>query len=132
MSHWAGPLHARWDAAPEDELRGAGPVSVAGRVMSLRHHGKSCFAHVLDQTGSIQLYARADVLGEGYAGFTDLDVADFVGVTGDLMRTRTGRADRPGEGLGLPVEVAPAAAREVARAARTSRPATASATWTSW
>jgi lysyl-tRNA synthetase class 2 len=90
VSHWAGPLHARWDTAPEDELRGAGPVSIAGRVMSVRHHGKSCFAHVLDQSGTIQLYARADVLGEGYAGFTDLDVADFVGVTGDLMRTRTG------------------------------------------
>jgi len=90
VSHWAGPLHAGWDAAPEDELRGAGPVSVAGRVMSLRHHGKSCFAHLLDQTGTIQLYARADVLGEAYAGFTELDVADFIGVTGDLMRTRTG------------------------------------------
>jgi lysyl-tRNA synthetase class 2 len=90
VSHWAGPLRARWDAAPEDELRGAGPVSVAGRVMALRHHGKSCFAHLLDQTGTIQLYARADVLGEAYAGFTDLDVADFIGVTGDLMRTRTG------------------------------------------
>jgi lysyl-tRNA synthetase class 2 len=90
VSHWAGPLRARWDAAPEDELRGAGPVSVAGRVMALRHHGKSCFAHRLDQTGTIQLYARADVLGEAYAGFTDLDVADFIGVTGELMRTRTG------------------------------------------
>jgi lysyl-tRNA synthetase class 2 len=90
VSSWAGPLHSRWDGAPEDELRAAGGVSLAGRVMSIRHHGKSCFAHVLDQTGTIQLYARADVLGEGYAGFTDLDVADFVGVTGDLMRTRTG------------------------------------------
>jgi lysyl-tRNA synthetase class 2 len=90
VSHWAGPLRARWDAAPEDELRAAGPVSVAGRVMALRHHGKSCFAHLLDQTGTIQLYARADVLGEAYAGFTDLDVADFIGVTGELMRTRTG------------------------------------------
>jgi len=63
---------------------------VAGRVMSIRHHGKSCFAHILDHTGTIQLYARADVLGDAYAGFTDLDVADFVGVTGTLMRTRTG------------------------------------------
>jgi lysyl-tRNA synthetase class 2 len=58
--------------------------------MSIRHHGRSCFAHVLDQTGTMQVYARADVLGDAYAGFTDLDVADFVGVTGDLMRTRTG------------------------------------------
>ena len=90
VSHWAEYLRYRWDAAPEDELRGSGPVSVAGRIMSIRHHGKSCFAHILDQTGPIQLYARADVLGEAYAGFTELDVADFVGVTGDLMRTRTG------------------------------------------
>src|SRR5215471_9684007 len=90
VSHWAGSLHARWDTAAEDELRGAEPVSVAGRVMSIRHHGKSCFAHVLDHTGTIQLYARADVLGDAYGGFTDLDVADFVGVTGTLMRTRTG------------------------------------------
>ncbi len=90
VSHWAGPLYARWGGAPEDELRGAGPVSIAGRVMSIRHHGKSCFAHILDQTGQVQLYARADVLGESYARFTELDVADFVGVTGDLMRTRTG------------------------------------------
>ena len=90
VSHWAGPLHARWDGASEEELRGAGPIGVAGRVISIRHHGKSCFAHILDQTGRVQLYARADVLGESYARFTDLDVADFVGVTGDLMRTRTG------------------------------------------
>jgi lysyl-tRNA synthetase class 2 len=90
VSHWAGPLHARWDGGAEDELRAVGPVSVAGRVMALRHHGKSCFAQVLDQTGTLQLYARADVLGPGYAGFVELDVGDFVGVTGDLMRTRTG------------------------------------------
>jgi lysyl-tRNA synthetase class 2 len=90
VSHWAGSLHSRWDGAPEEELRGAGGVSVAGRVMSIRNHGKSCFAHILDQSGTIQLYARADVLGDAYAGFSDLDVADFVGVTGDLMRTRTG------------------------------------------
>ncbi len=90
VSHWAGPLHARWDAGSEDDLKAAGPVSMAGRVMSLRHHGKSCFAHVLDRTATIQLYARADVLGEDYARFTDLDVGDFVGVTGELFRTRTG------------------------------------------
>ena len=60
---------------PRTSSAAAGPVSVAGRVMSLRHHGKACFAHVLDRTGRIQLYARADVLGDAYAGFTDLDVA---------------------------------------------------------
>jgi lysyl-tRNA synthetase, class II len=90
VSQWAGPLHARFDQATDDELRAGGPLSVAGRVMSLRHHGRSCFAHVQDASGTIQLYAREDVLGDAYAGFVDLDVGDFVGVTGDPMRTRTG------------------------------------------
>jgi len=90
VSHWAAPLHARWDAAGEEELRAAGSASLAGRVLSLRHHGKSCFAHLVDGSGRIQLYARADVLGDAYAGFTDLDVGDFVGVQGELFRTRTG------------------------------------------
>src|SRR5215831_555190 len=90
ISDRAGGLHGRWDAAGDEDLKGAGPVSVAGRVTALRHHGKSCFAHLLDGTGSIQVYARADVLGEQYGPFTDLDVGDFVGVTGELFRTRTG------------------------------------------
>jgi lysyl-tRNA synthetase class 2 len=90
FSHWAGPLHADFDLATEEALRAAGPVKVAGRIMSLRHHGRSCFAHLLDQTGTIQLYARADGLEAAYAGFVQLDPADFVGVEGDLFRTRTG------------------------------------------
>src|SRR5262249_25189782 len=76
--------------ASDDELKKVGPVSLAGRVVSLRHHGKTCFAHLMDQTGRIQLYARADQLGDDYALFTELDLGDFIGVTGGMMRTRTG------------------------------------------
>ena len=90
VSHFAGPLHARLAAATEDELKAFGPVSLAGRIVTLRHHGKTCFAHLMDQTARIQLYARADQLGDDYALFTELDLGDFVGVTGEMMRTRTG------------------------------------------
>ena len=90
FTHWAGELAARFKEAGDAELQAAGAVSVAGRVISLRHHGKTCFAHLRDQTGAIQLYARVDGLGDGYAAFTELDAGDFVGVTGELMRTRTG------------------------------------------
>jgi lysyl-tRNA synthetase class 2 len=90
VSHWAGPLHERLAQAGEEELKAAGPVSVAGRIVALRHHGKTCFAHLMDQSGRIQLYARADQLGEDYELFTGLDLGDFVGVTGETMRTRTG------------------------------------------
>ena len=90
VTHWAGPLHERLAAATEEELKTVGPVSLAGRIVTLRHHGKTCFAHLMDHTGRIQLYARADQLGDDYALFTELDLGDFVGVTGDMMRTRTG------------------------------------------
>jgi lysyl-tRNA synthetase class 2 len=90
VSHWAGPLHQRLAEAGEEELKAVGPVSVAGRVVALRHHGKTCFAHLMDQTGRIQLYARADQLGDDFGPFTELDLGDFIGVTGETMRTRTG------------------------------------------
>ncbi|OGK88545.1 MAG: lysine--tRNA ligase [Candidatus Rokubacteria bacterium GWC2_70_16] len=90
VSHWAGDVATRFRDAAEDELKSAGAVSLAGRVMALRHHGKTCFAHLRDQSGAIQLYARADGLGDRYALFTDLDIGDFAGVTGELFRTRTG------------------------------------------
>ena len=90
VSHWAGPLHERLARASEEELKAVGPVSVAGRIVALRHHGKTCFAHLMDQTGRIQLYARADQLGDDFTLFTGLDLGDFVGVTGEAMRTRTG------------------------------------------
>ncbi|MBI2524933.1 MAG: lysine--tRNA ligase [Candidatus Rokubacteria bacterium] len=90
VTHWAGDLATRLTDAAEDELKSAGAVSLAGRVMALRHHGKTCFAHLRDQSGAIQLYARADGLGDRYTLFTDLDIGDFAGVTGELFRTRTG------------------------------------------
>jgi lysyl-tRNA synthetase, class II len=90
VSHWAEPLHARLGSATEEELKAVGPVSLAGRVVTLRHHGKTCFAHLMDHTGRIQLYARADQLGDDYPLFTELDLGDFIGVTGEMMRTRTG------------------------------------------
>jgi len=90
VTHWAGQLLERFKDAGEAELTGAGAVSMAGRMISLRHHGKTCFAHLRDQSGAIQLYARADVLGGAYGPFTDLDTGDFIGVTGELFRTRTG------------------------------------------
>src|SRR5206468_10754581 len=62
----------------------------AGRVVTMRHHGKTCVAHLMDQTGRIQLYARADGLGDEYARFVELDAGDFIGVTGEMFRTRTG------------------------------------------
>ena len=90
VTHWARGLAERLGTAGDEELKGFGPVSLAGRLVAMRHHGKTCFAHLMDQTGRIQLYARADGLGDEYARFVELDTGDFIGVTGEMFRTRTG------------------------------------------
>jgi lysyl-tRNA synthetase class 2 len=66
-------------------------VSLAGRIMALRGHGKSTFAHLQDAEGRLQLYFKLDVLGEAaYAAVRLLDLGDLIGVRGPLFRTRTG------------------------------------------
>jgi lysyl-tRNA synthetase class 2 len=90
VTHWAVPLAERLAKAGEDDFKAFGPVSLAGRIVAMRHHGKTCFAHLMDQSGRLQLYARADRLGDDYALFTELDIGDIVGVTGEMFRTRTG------------------------------------------
>ena len=91
VTHWAGELTERLDRAAEAELQAFGPVSLAGRIVAMRDHGKTAFAHLMDRTGRIQLYARVDQLGDDFASFRDLDVGDFIGVTGAMFRTRTGQ-----------------------------------------
>ncbi len=85
--HHAAALLARGAAVTEAPGEA---VSVAGRLMTMRGHGKAGFAHLLDGSGRIQLYFRAENLGEQFARYELLDVGDWIGVTGALFRTRTG------------------------------------------
>ena len=53
--------------------------------------GKAGFASLQDSCGRIQILFRKDTLGEaGWAIYELLDIADFLGVEGVVMRTRTG------------------------------------------
>ena len=70
----------------EDEVR------VAGRLMARRAQGKICFFELQDTTGKIQLFCRINALGEeAFAEIKDLDVGDWIGATGLVMRTRRGQ-----------------------------------------
>ena len=66
--------------------------TLAGRLISRRHQGKTVFAHIRDGSGEIQLYLRRDDVGE--ATFDDFlklyDLGDIVQSTGRLFRTRAG------------------------------------------
>jgi len=73
-----------------DELEGE-RVSVAGRLMSRRGHGKVTFFDLQDSNGRIQLFAKKDVLGEeGYQDLEFLDIGDIVGAEGIVFKTQTG------------------------------------------
>jgi lysyl-tRNA synthetase, class II len=66
-------------------------VRVAGRVMSLRPHGKAGFAHLAGSGVRLQIYVRLDAVGErDWDLYKLLDLGDLVGVDGYLFRTRTG------------------------------------------
>ena len=64
-----------------------------GRVTGKRGHGKTAFLDVRDITGTIQAYARRDVLGEeAFERVEELDIGDLVGVEGPLYVTKRGAA----------------------------------------
>jgi lysyl-tRNA synthetase class 2 len=65
-------------------------VSIAGRLMTKREMGKASFATVADQTGTIQIYAREDTLGQHYKLFRKLDLGDIIGAKGIIFKTKTG------------------------------------------
>ncbi len=81
-----------------EDLAGLGPgeqaprrYDVAGRVVSHRKHGKVTFLDLRDRTGSIELCATFDLLGEeDYPRVHGLDAGDIVGVSGRLGVTRSG------------------------------------------
>lgn len=83
--------HSNRQVSENFELLEQTTVVVAGRVMARRGHGKAAFANLLDRTGSIQLYARQDGLGEeAYERFLSLDLGDLIGVEGKVFRTKKG------------------------------------------
>lgn len=91
-SHSSKELHALYDDLTKEELQELGiTASVAGRIMTKRGKGKVGFAHLQDREGQIQIYVRKDAVGEDdYALFKHADLGDFVGVTGEVMKTDTG------------------------------------------
>jgi lysyl-tRNA synthetase, class II len=73
-------------SAPGPRLR------VAGRLHTVRAHGKSAFLDVDDQAGSLQWFLRVDELGdEPYRRWLgELDPGDLIGADGTPMVTRRG------------------------------------------
>ena len=90
--------HLDADALEEQAIR----LRVPGRVRSLRKHGKTAFVDIADGLDRLQLMLRVKDLDESSAAVLDhLDLGDYVGAEGVLMRTRTGELTLLAESLTL-------------------------------
>src|SRR3989338_8212633 len=66
-------------------------VRTAGRISTIRPHGKTAFLDIRDWTGKIQVYIKLDKVGAEKFELSKLfDLGDIVGVEGALFKTRTG------------------------------------------
>jgi lysyl-tRNA synthetase class 2 len=64
--------------------------TIAGRVVALRRFGKAAFAVLQDGADRLQIYLKKDLLSEKASTVTEqLDLGDWIGVTGTLFRTKT-------------------------------------------
>jgi lysyl-tRNA synthetase class 2 len=92
FTHTLPKILTEYSARTTEEL-GAEKISVrvAGRLMSLRPHGKAGFATLAGNGAKLQIYARLDAVGErDWELFKLLDIGDLAGADGYLFRTRTG------------------------------------------
>ena len=94
--HWdcsatLSEVRGRYDFLAAEESS-TDELSVAGRVMAIRRHGKAAFLNLADENGIVQLYFQQNELGpERYAFFKKwVDTGDIIGVKGNAFRTQRG------------------------------------------
>ena len=66
-------------------------LRLCGRIVLMRAHGKLTFAQLQDQSGKMQIAFMQDFIGaDAYKMLRKIDMADFLGVTGELFITKHG------------------------------------------
>lgn len=66
------------------------PITLAGRITSIRVQGGTTFAHIKDVTGEIQLFFKKDNIGDRYQIIKQLDRADIIAAHGTPFTTKKG------------------------------------------
>ncbi|MCL1941373.1 MAG: lysine--tRNA ligase [Synergistaceae bacterium] len=85
VTHHSTDIRERFDELEHTE------AAIAGRMMTKRVMGKASFCDVQDRGGRIQAYVSKNEIGdENYESFKHFDFGDFVGVKGEVFKTRTG------------------------------------------
>ncbi|HVW28254.1 MAG TPA: lysine--tRNA ligase [Polyangiaceae bacterium] len=80
----------RYDPEAVARLVGDGQAHLFGRLLARRGFGKAVFLNLRDFTGEIQIFAKKDSLGDGFAALDDMDIGDHVEVVGVPMVTKKG------------------------------------------
>ncbi len=86
------PTHQANDVLSDFSTLENQTVTIAGRVVTKRLHGKAGFAHLLSGGTKIQIYFRKDNLDEATFQLVKkrINVGDIIGVTGEVFKTHTG------------------------------------------
>ncbi len=85
VTHYSGQIIEGFD-----NLEGES-ITIAGRIMAKRGHGKASFIHVQDKDGRIQAYVRQDRVGdEVYEMFKTYDIGDIIEIIGEVFKTQKG------------------------------------------
>src|SRR3984957_18233792 len=87
-THRTAEVVEAWSSLAPGEESGV-TVGVAGRLLLLRDQGKAAFGELRDASGALQLFARAAVT-ERFDEFVRLNLGDWIGATGEVVRTRRG------------------------------------------
>lgn len=89
---YAADIKEKYKDVPHDDFENMNDTAtIAGRIMFIRKMGKASFFTIQDKTGKIQVYISINDIGEeAYELFKSADIGDIVGVTGKIMKTKTG------------------------------------------
>ena len=97
----AAELHQRHDGLGPD-VRTGETVAMAGRLTSMRGHGRLSFATLQDVSGAIQLLMQESVLSDqAKVVLAQLDLGDWVGAEGEVVTSRRGELSVDVTGLTL-------------------------------
>jgi lysyl-tRNA synthetase class 2 len=90
------------DLVADSEKRQGDTVTVHGRVLGRRGYGKLAFLDLHDQSGRIQLCMQKDLLpAEDFALLKQLNLGDFITVTGEMSKTKVGEPTVFGSSFGI-------------------------------
>jgi lysyl-tRNA synthetase class 2 len=91
-THTSQQAIAAYEAAEKAGVDQPVSVTLAGRVRSMRPMGKITFAHIEDGAGRVQLFFRANDIGNEQLQFfnREFDLGDFIQANGEMFRTRAG------------------------------------------